>query len=259
MEIRYNLILFIYVPVLLLLVINAFRDRFEPQNKIIKLCNWSLLPATGLIFFLISSQGIIAFWYANLFGIQNIFPYNLTNTQILKFFYYCLSLTLVYLLLRYVYKVRIAQVFDLKSYHFPLILKVCSILALLHLLDALVTRKRPVPSAISDYKLLDTQSIILFSFVAIVVAPIVEEIIFRGLLYSPLYRKTGRYPAIILSSLIFAYGHSVEIYPSITIAAFGIFIMGILQAWLYDRSGSLFPPIIVHMFQNSWILIYLFK
>lgn len=258
MEIKYSLILFIYVPVLLLLIINTLRDRFEPQIKIFKLCNWSLLPATGLIFFAISWQVIIAFWYANLFTIQNIFPYNPSNLQIFKFFYGCLSLSLVYLLLRYAYKVRISEVFDFKFHHFPLILKVCSILAVLHILDTLGTQKS-LPSALIDIKLLDTQSIILFSFIAIVVAPIVEEVIFRGLLYSPLYRKTGRYPAIILSSLIWTYGHSLEIYPSITIFGFGIFIFGIILAWLYDRSGSLLTPIIVHMFQNSWILLYLLK
>lgn len=258
MEIQYSLILFIYVPVLLLLIINTFRDRFEPQNRILKLCNWSLLPATGLIFFAISWQVILAFWHTNLFTIQNIFPYNLSNLQIFKFFYYCLSLILVYLLLRYAYKVRIAEVFSFKLYHFPLILKVCSIIAVLHILDALGTRKS-LPAALIDVKLLDTQSIILFSFIAIVVAPIVEEVIFRGLLYGPLYRKTGRYSAIILSSLIWTYGHSLEIYPSITIFAFGIFIIGIILAWLYDRSGSLLTPIIVHMFQNSWLIVYLLK
>lgn len=259
MKIRYDLIVFIYVPVLLLLVINTLRDRFELKNEILKSCNWSLLPAIGLILFAISWQVIIALWRMNLFGTKSIFPFDHTNTQLFKLFYYCLSLVLVYLVLRYTYKVHITKVFNLKSNHFPLILKVCSILAALHILDALVVRNRPGPVAISDLKLLDTQSLILFLFVAIFVAPIAEEIIFRGLLYSPLYRKTGRYPAIMLSALIWTYGHSLEIYPHITIFAFGIFVIGILLAWLYDRSGSLFPSIIVHMFQNSWIIVYLFS
>ena len=258
MEIKYNLIIFIYVPVLLLLIIYKFRDRFESQNIILKLCNWSLLPATGLIFIIVSWQVIRSFWYINLFTIQNNIPYNLSNLEIFEFIYYCLSLILVYLLLRYAYKVRVTEVFDLKLHHFPLILKVCSILAILHILDTLGTQKS-LPSAVKNLKLLDTQSITLFFFSAIVVAPIVEEVIFRGLLYGPLYRKTGRYPAIILSSLIWTYGHSLEIYPNITIFGFGIFIIGIMLAWLYDRTGSLLTPIIVHMFQNSWLLLYLLK
>jgi len=258
-ENNYNLIFFIYIPVLLLLIINEFKDRFEPQSKIIKLCNWSLLPSVVLIFFLISWQVIISIWYVNLFNIQNIFAYNLSISQVLKFFYYCFCLTLVYLWLHYGYRVRITEVFDFKSHHFPLVIKVCSILAVFHLIDALVTRKGPEPSAIIDFKLLDTKNIILYLFRVIVVAPILEEFIFRGLLYGPLYRKIGRYSAIIMSSLIWAYGHSLEIFPSVSIFAFGIFIIGILLAWLYDRSGSLFPPILVHMFQNSWIILYLFK
>ncbi len=259
MKIRYDLILFIYVPVLLLLVLNTLRDRFEPNNENLKSYNWSLLPATALILFAISFQVIIALWYINLFGIESIFPVNRLNSQFFKLIYYCLGLVLVYLLLRYAYKVRITEVLNLKSYHFPLVLKVCSILTVLHVLDSLFIRNRSVPAAISNLKLLDTQSLILFLFVAIFVAPIAEEIIFRGLLYSPLYRKTGRYPAIILSSLIWSYGHSLEIYPRITVFAFGIFVMGMVLAWLYDRSGSLFPPIIVHIFQNTWILLYLLK
>jgi CAAX protease family protein len=259
MGINYKLVLFIYVPVLLLLIVSTFKDRFEPQNKILKLCNWSLLPAVGLIFFLISSQLLMSFWNAGLIDLLNKFPYNLSNLEIFKFFYYCLCLILVYLLLHYLYKVRISEIFDLKSNHFSLILKVCSILAFFHILDSLSTKTRAEPALISHMRSLDTLHIILLLFVAIVVAPIVEEVIFRGLLYNPLYRKTGRYPAIILSSLIWTYGHYLETYPSITIFAFGIFIGGIILAWLYDKSGSLLPPIIVHMFQNSWLLIYLIK
>lgn len=259
MKIRYDLIVSIYIPVLLLLVINRFRNKYEPKNEILKSCNWSLLPATALIFIAISSQVVVALWIKNLISIKSIFPYNHLNSQLFKLFYYCLSLVLVYLVLRYTYKVHITKVFNFKSYHFPLILKVCSILTVLHVLDALVARNRPGPAAVSNLKLLDTQSLILFLFVAIFVAPIAEEIIFRGLLYSPLYRKMGRYPAIILSALIWTYGHSLEMYPRITIFAFGIFVIGILLAWLYDRSGSLFPSIIVHMFQNSWIIVYLFS
>lgn len=261
MKINYHLLLFIYAPVLLLLLISVFKDRFEHPNNALKRCNWSLLPGTVVIFFTLSGEIIKSLWYVNLIPILKNFSYNPFNFEVFVFFYYCLILIIVYVFLKYIHNTSIVEVFDLKFIQFPFIMKVCGILAVInifsiYLLD-LNLLLNPQESVMETIKLLDTKHIILFSFVTIVVAPIVEESIFRGLLYAPLYRKVGRRLAIILSSLIWAYIHFDVLYPSIQIGIVGIFVIGVFLAWLYDRSGSLIHPIVFHMFKNSWILLYI--
>jgi CAAX protease family protein len=77
-----------------------------------------------------------------------------------------------------------------------------------------------------------------------VVAPIVEEITFRGLGYSLLLRY-GRWAAIVLTGLAFGFAHGlVEAFPFL--AAFG---MGL--AYLRSRVNSVFPGMIVHGLFNA--------
>jgi len=74
------------------------------------------------------------------------------------------------------------------------------------------------------------------------VAPIVEELVFRGLLYRAWERQWGWFPAAIASSLVFAYMHAA-VYIS-------QFIGGLLFVGLYRRTGSLRAAIAVHSIYN---------
>ena len=161
----------------------------------------------------------------------------------------------LYLFLKYAYKISIIKVFHLNFSQVPFILKFCAVLTVINIfclrfLDFNLLLN-PKISEIGYMKSLDIKQLALFFLVTIVLAPILEESLFRGLLYSPLYRKVGRYLAIILSSLIWTVGHFQPLLPSV-----GIFMAGILLTWLYDRSGSLIHPIIFHIFINSWIVLY---
>jgi membrane protease YdiL (CAAX protease family) len=84
-------------------------------------------------------------------------------------------------------------------------------------------------------------------FVIAVVAPIVEELLFRGLGYSLLVRF-GRWPAIVLVGLSFALAHGlVEAFPFL--AAFGAGL-----AYLRSRVDSVYPGMIVHGLFNATAL-----
>ena len=77
-----------------------------------------------------------------------------------------------------------------------------------------------------------------------VVAPIVEELTFRGLGYSLLARY-GRWTAIVITGLAFGLAHGlVEAFPFL--AAFGIGL-----AYLRSRVNSVFPGMIVHGLFNA--------
>ncbi len=87
--------------------------------------------------------------------------------------------------------------------------------------------------------------IILMVFTAVIVAPICEEVVFRGYIYPVLKKYTGLWPAIILSALVFsaAHGHLAVLLP--------LFILGALLVVVYEKTGSIWAPIAVHLCFNG--------
>jgi membrane protease YdiL (CAAX protease family) len=80
--------------------------------------------------------------------------------------------------------------------------------------------------------------------VAVVAAPIFEEFIFRGILYRG-FRHSLRAPvAVLASALVFALVH-----PAAT--AIPVFIMAVLAAMAYERTGWLATPIAAHVTYNA--------
>lgn len=88
----------------------------------------------------------------------------------------------------------------------------------------------------------------LFVTVAIL-APLTEELLFRGLLQKSLSHRLPQYGAIILSALIFAAIH-FDLY------AFPVlFVMGAVFGYIYYRTGSLRVTILLHMINNAAALL----
>ncbi|MDH5564199.1 MAG: CPBP family intramembrane metalloprotease, partial [Nitrospirota bacterium] len=79
------------------------------------------------------------------------------------------------------------------------------------------------------------------SIEVVVVAPIFEELIFRGILYSTLRAKFGVPASLIGSALIFALAHGYGPTAFLT-----VFWSGMLWAWVYERTGSLIPGMCAH-------------
>ena len=83
-----------------------------------------------------------------------------------------------------------------------------------------------------------------------IVAPIVEEIGFRGVLMGGLLRMRCKpWIAIAISALIFAFYHGT--YTQLI----GTAVFGIITGWLYWRTRSLIPGMIIHVVNNSTISI----
>ena len=76
-------------------------------------------------------------------------------------------------------------------------------------------------------------------------APLVEELIFRGLLYGWLAGRWGSGIAFIGSSLAFAAAH-VELAHVVLVLP-----LGLVFGWLRWRSGSLWPSLVAHMANNG--------
>jgi membrane protease YdiL (CAAX protease family) len=81
-----------------------------------------------------------------------------------------------------------------------------------------------------------------------VLAPICEEIFFRGILQSSLTRRIGPWRAIVVTAVLFALIHSTSFYPHLLLT------LGFLFSWLYYVTGTIRVPIICHVISNCWVL-----
>ena len=92
----------------------------------------------------------------------------------------------------------------------------------------------------------------ILGFSAVVVAPVTEEILFRGFLYATIRRYVGPLGAISLTALGFSLLHNY---------AFGflsLFLIGFLLGYLYERTGSLAASIAAHAANNLYSLLIVF-
>ncbi|MCH8744369.1 MAG: CPBP family intramembrane metalloprotease [Chloroflexi bacterium] len=90
----------------------------------------------------------------------------------------------------------------------------------------------------------------VLTFIALALwTPITEEIFFRGFIFAGLTPRLGVTRAMIASALIFSVFH---LAPGVMIP---IFITGLLLAWLYRQTGSVWPSIAAHAGQNSVALL----
>ena len=90
------------------------------------------------------------------------------------------------------------------------------------------------------------ESPIWFFFVGVVLAPIVEEIFFRGFVFQGFRQRYGWVSAMLVSSAVFAAAH-------LDLVAFlPTFILGCLLAYMFQRSNSIWPGVILHFLVNAF-------
>ncbi len=94
---------------------------------------------------------------------------------------------------------------------------------------------------------------ILIVIAAVVAAPVVEEMLFRGLFQSTIRSffeiRNGAWPAILISSGLFTIIHAnTGHWPA-------LFVLGICLGYAYEKSGSLFRPIFIHSLFNAASII----
>ncbi len=82
-----------------------------------------------------------------------------------------------------------------------------------------------------------------------ILTPLGEEFLFRGVIASAL-KRYGAWVCITASSLIFAASHG----PSVIFLL--AFMVGMQAAWLFFRTDSLWPGVVLHIVYNSLHLLY---
>jgi len=88
-------------------------------------------------------------------------------------------------------------------------------------------------------------------FFGMLAAPIIEEILFRGFLQSAVRITCDKWQTVLISGFIFALIHwNAHVFLQ-------IFVLGLLLAYLFEKTGSLVAPITVHICHNTTTLVFL--
>ena len=97
---------------------------------------------------------------------------------------------------------------------------------------------------------------ILITITAVVIAPLIEEMLFRGLFQTMIRSfletkisgfgiRNRAWPAILITSGLFAVVHAnPQHWPA-------LFVIGACMGYAYEKSGSLFRPVFIHLFFNA--------
>lgn len=89
----------------------------------------------------------------------------------------------------------------------------------------------------------------------VVLAPLAEELLFRGFIFQGLRRRLHFWPCAIFVSLLFALVHG-----QINVGL-DVFALSLVLCWLREQTGSLWPSIILHAAKNglAFLLLFVFK
>jgi uncharacterized protein len=86
--------------------------------------------------------------------------------------------------------------------------------------------------------------IVLAFLFGVVIAPIVEELVFRGMLFRAWEAQWGWFPAMVASSAVFGAYHSTHV---------SAFLASIVFTVVYRRTGSLRASMVVHAISNALV------
>lgn len=82
-----------------------------------------------------------------------------------------------------------------------------------------------------------------------VIAPIVEELIFRGIIFNGFRKNYNGFVAVVMSALLFSLFHLNPWQMPAT------FLLGLLLGWLMLRTNSIFVAILGHSINNALVLL----
>lgn len=113
------------------------------------------------------------------------------------------------------------------------------------IVDAFTSGKVPEPRQID----LTTPSAVILAVTAmgvIILAPLAEETLFRGMLFQGFRRWIGFVPSLMLSGALFMSAHAPTwiIFPS-------VLALALFLGWLVERRRSIIPCVVAHMLFNT--------
>ena len=132
----------------------------------------------------------------------------------------------------------------------PITVACCGITILASELGNVLHWIKPIPREYIDFmNQLFAQNFWGVLFTIGIVAPVIEELLFRGVILEGIHLRYGAKTAVIVSSFLFGLTHLIPW------AIVNAFLLGFFFAWLKLKTGSLRLCIIAHSLYNSIPLI----
>lgn len=182
-----------------------------------------------------------------LFAPVNLILNDLMGKEASTLCYYLLAIGVPFLI---VYSIRKDKT-KIKSFNLTVenkriipVIVVCSVTLLFGVVSP-IGNLIPMPESIKKaFMALTSQSGILTFVVMVIAAPILEELIFRGIILDGLLRVYSPVKSILVSSFLFGFVH-LNPWQFVT----GL-VIGIFSGWVYYKTRSLLPSIIIHAAAN---------
>ena len=130
--------------------------------------------------------------------------------------------------------------------------------ASLALLVSLILFMQPDPQGFPLEKLFNSRAACYaIGAFAIAIAPVVEELVFRGLLFALVERAAGIHLAVVATAVLFAGLHVPEYWPAWNHMLM-ILVVGLVFSMARGRTRSLAPSIVLHIGYNTLMIASLF-
>jgi len=213
-----------------------------------RICGWILLPTHMFLLPILIS-----------FASNSIFPMMgiSLSTAWINVLYYAISFTLTLCLMFRYLKLSFGNLWDgvLRALQ-AIIFGYFLYYALIYLISILVSLIPEIPTNPNDALIVDTAKLNpgAMTVVAVLLAPVVEETLFRGVVFGTI-RGKSRFLAYFVSTLIFSIYHLWQYaamdFSWTLLLQLAQYIPGsIALAFCYEKGGSIWSSIFLHMFIN---------
>lgn len=107
-------------------------------------------------------------------------------------------------------------------------------------------------------------AIMLYALFILLWAPIGEELYYRGYMQGVLRKKHSFLYAAMISAAFFGIRHATHLFflwPLLPVGAMAFwvisaFVFGLLMSYLYEKTNSLYPPILIHFMVNFIAIVF---
>jgi membrane protease YdiL (CAAX protease family) len=108
-------------------------------------------------------------------------------------------------------------------------------------------------------------ALLLYAAFIVLWAPVGEELFYRGYMQGTLRQTHGFWTSALVSAAFFAIRHATHfffLWPNVPVVAAaswvaGTFVFGLLMSWLYEKTRSLWPAMLVHAAVNVVELLFM--
>lgn len=180
-------------------------------------------------------------------------------TALLQIFISLVTLTIIYYFVVIKYEVPIKEAFGLYFDKIPYFLKsgafaAAAIVMTTSSINYLFTTFNDTVEK-NPYSFMPEDKLRAIIFLAIFIAPIVEELFFRGFMQPALVRTLGAFPGVFVTALIFGMSHTQ--YLEYNVALVSVTCIGLILGAAKYYTNSVIPGIFAHLLNNMLAVLSL--